>query len=251
MSPEIPILRPAVFDGARAIHAGFTTRRGGVSEGPYRSLNLGLSTGDNDEKVEENRRLLGKAAGISSERFAIAGQVHKADVRTVRERGLYPGFDGLVTDVDDLLLVITTADCAAILLADAQAGVIGACHSGWRGTVAGISGVTVAAMEALGAAPDRICAYVSPCISTENFEVGPEVAARFENAFVHEREDWPRPHVDLKAAIKAQLCVAGVPGDAIEISPRYTTAETENFYSYRAENGVTGRMMGFIGRRSG
>lgn len=243
------MITPTIFNSP-GITAGFTTRHGGVSGGPYRSLNLGLSTGDDDKKVEENRRLLGEAAGIPPEQFAIAGQVHGAEVLVVRDPGLYPGYDGLVTDAEYLLLTITSADCAAVLLADPEASVIGACHSGWRGTVAGISQVTITAMEKLGAATERIRAYISPCISLENFEVGPEVAAQFDDAFVHTRAGWPRPHVDLKAVIAAQLHAVGLPEDNIEISPHCTMAETKDFYSYRAENGVTGRMMGFIGRRN-
>ena len=243
-------------------------RDGGVSIGPFSSLNLGLSTGDDDENIRENRRRLGEQAGIPVDRFAIAGQVHEAEILAVRAPGLYPGYDGLVTDEENLLLVITAADCAAILLADDQAGVVGACHSGWRGTVANISANTVAAMQDLGAAPARIRAYASPCISLENFEVGPEVAEQFDDRYVFDRpperlvaaasgtssdavsdeEVWRKPHVDLKAAIRDQLQAAGLSEDAIEVSPHCTMGETDLFYSYRAEGGTTGRMMGFIGR---
>lgn len=101
-------------------------------------------------------------------------------------------------------------------------------------------------MQRLGAHPDRVRAYVSPCISLDHFEVGPEVAAEFSNPYAIERSTWRRPHIDLKGAIGDQLVQSGVRREAIEISPRCTYAETQDFFSFRAENGKTGRMMGFI-----
>lgn len=243
-APEL--LRPDLFNSLAGIVAGFSTRHGGLSEAPYSSLNLGLSTGDNSDTVAQNRRRLFESLGFAADRLAIAGQVHGDRIKVVTEAGLFPGYDAMVTDVSGLLLCISAADCAAVLLADARAGILGACHSGWRGTVANITGQTVAAMQQKGAVPSQIRAYVSPCISARNFEVGPEVAAQFDPAFVLHPPGKPRPHVDLKGVLRAQLEAAGV--TAIEISPHCTYGETDRFFSYRAEDGTTGRMMGFIGR---
>ncbi len=240
-------LRPTVFADVPGLVAGFSTRHGGASAAPYASLNLGLSTGDEDARVQQNRRRLFAPLGFPPERLAIAGQVHGEKIKTVTEAGLFPGYDGLVTQKRGLLLCISAADCAAVLLADIEAGAIGACHAGWRGTVAGIVGKTVAALEALGAEAARLRAYVSPCISAEHFEVGPEVAAQFDAAFVRRWPGKAKPHVDLKATLAAQLEAAGVPAAGIEVSPHCTFAETDRFFSYRAENGETGRLMGFIG----
>jgi len=246
-----PYIHPNIFDESTEIVAGFTTRHGGVSTAPYTSLNLGLSTKDPRENVQANRQRLVEAAGFSLDQLVIAGQVHGSKIKLATEAGLFPGYDGLVTQTPGLLLCISAADCAAVLLADAEARVIGACHSGWRGTVANISAKTVAAMEDLGANPARLRAYVSPCISMENFEVGPEVAAQFNDRFVHHLPGEPKPRVDLKAVIAAQLEQAGVAPNAIEVSPHCTMGETDIFFSYRAENGQTGRMMGFIGMQAG
>ena len=246
-APTVPYIQPKVLDALPGIVAGFSTRQGGVSEAPYTSLNLGLSTKDPSENVQANRRRLSEAAGFAPDRLVIAGQVHGSNIKLATEAGLFSGYDGLVTQTPGLLLCISAADCAAVLLADAEARIIGACHSGWRGTVANISEKTVAAMAKLGAAPARLRAYISPCISMKNFEVGPEVAAQFDDAFVHYLPDEPKPRVDLKAVIAAQLEQAGLAPDAIEISPHCTMGETDTFFSYRAENGQTGRMMGFIG----
>ena len=244
-------LTPEVFAGLPHVVAGFSTRRGGVSAGAYTSLNLGLSVDDQPEHVWENRRRLFEALGFTTEQLAVAGQVHGTDLRHVEAPGLYRGVDGLVTRTPGVLLCITAADCAAVLLADAVAGIVGACHAGWRGTAAGIVGQTVAEMGRLGAEPERLRAYISPCISAAHFEVGPEVAAQFDEAFVRHPPAQPRPYVDLKAALMAQLREARLPVDAIEVAPHCTYAQTELFFSHRAEDGRTGRMMGFIGLTNG
>lgn len=242
-----PLLRPDLFTGLPGVAAGFSTRHGGVSTAPFDSLNLGLSTGDAREQVLENRRRLCAALGFAPDHLAIAGQVHGDRIKIVTEPGLFPGYDALVTRVPGILLCISAADCAAVLLADPEARVVGACHSGWRGTVARIAPQTVEAMTAHGAERHRIRAYISPCIGAEHFEVGPEVAARFDAAYVRRYPDREKPYVDLKAAIAAQLREAGLADAAVEVAPHCTYAGTDDFFSYRAENGETGRMMGCIG----
>ena len=244
--PVAPI-RPDIFDGVPGLVAGFSMRQGGVSRPPFASLNLGLSTRDERADVLENRRRLAAHVGFGPETLAIAGQVHGAEIKRVEEPGLFSGYDGLVTRARGLLLCISAADCAAVLLADAEAGVIGACHAGWRGTVAGIVENTIQAIAAEGGRPERLRAYVSPCISRAHFEVGPEVAAQFSDAFVYQTSGQEKPHVDLKAALRDQLEQSGVLAQAIEVAPQCTFAEPEAFFSYRAQAGRTGRMMGFIG----
>lgn len=240
------VIRAESPDALDGVTAGFSLRRGGVSAGPYRSLNLGLSTGDDPQNVARNRRLLFAPLGIDVNRLAVAGQVHGSDVLVVTEPGLYPGMDGLVTTAADVTLCITAADCAVVLMADPVARVAAACHSGWRGTAAGVAEKTLASMLECGARAESIRAYVSPCICVDHFEVGPEVADRFAAEFVERRPDWPRPHVDMKAAIAAQLVRRGLPEESVAVSSRCTFAETNDFFSYRAEGGTTGRMMGFI-----
>ena len=246
----VPFLTPEIFRDRPALVAGFSTRHGGVSPAPYDALNLGLSTGDTDAHVLKNRRRLFEQVGFSLEQLAIAGQVHGARVKEVTEPGLFKGYDAMVTRQAGILLCISAADCTAVLLADAEASVIGGCHSGWRGTAAGITRRTLSAMQQLGAEPERTRAYISPCISVDHFEVGPEVADQFDAAFVHQPTDGARPHVNLKAAIASQLREAGLASAQIETDPRCTVEDAEDFYSYRAKNGKTGRMMGFIGRQS-
>ena len=220
------ILRPRLADDR--VVAGFTTRAFSPA----------------DEGLDAARARLAEATGLP---VASVGQVHGADVVVVREPGHVPAHDGLVTDTPGLVLSVVAADCALVLLADAEAGVVGACHSGWRGTVAGIVGETVRQMEALGAEPARTRAYLAPCISTDAFEVGEEVAAAFDDAVVVRRPEWPRPHVDLRADLRRQLADAGVAD--VEVEEGCTVGD-DRFYSYRAEGGTPGRMLGFVGVRT-
>ncbi|GAB5536446.1 MAG: peptidoglycan editing factor PgeF [Rubricoccaceae bacterium] len=224
------ILCPSVFKVP--VVAGFTTRQFSSAE----------------ETLDTVRTRVGKTVGMP---VSSVGQVHRADVAVVREPGHIPEHDGLVTNVPGLLLTVVAADCALVLLADREAGVIGACHSGWRGTVAGITGETIRAMESLGASSRRIRAYLAPCISVDAFEVGEEVAAQFDESVVQRREAWPRPHVDLKAELVRQLDAAGVARERMEVSEGCTIRNNAQFYSYRAEGGTPGRMIGFIGLSDG
>ena len=242
--------RPAAFASIPGVRAAFTTRKGGTSEGPYRSLNMGLSTGDERERVRENRRRVTDRIDFEAEHLAVAGQVHGARVEYAGEPGLYRGYDGLVTDRPNRLLAISSADCAAVLLADRSGSCVGACHAGWRGTVAGIVRTTVRKLQELGAEPSRLHAYVSPCISLEAFEVGEEVAGRFEERHVVRRAEWRRPHVDLKRALRDRLVEAGLSDDRIEIASGCTVSESDRYFSYRAHGEKTGRMMGLIGIRA-
>ena len=219
------VLRPAF--ATDTLVAGFTTR----------------AFSPDTESLDMARRRLADVTGMA---VASVGQVHRADVATVTTGGHTNAHDGLVTDRRGVLLSVIAADCALVLLADAQAGVVGACHSGWRGTVAGVVGETVRQMGALGARPGETRAYLGPCISTEAFEVGEEVAAHFDPSVVERRAEWPRPHVDLRAEIVRQLAEAGV--GAPEVDGACTVAD-ERFYSYRGEGGTKGRMLGFVGLR--
>jgi len=222
------ILRPTLDADPRLV-AGFTTRAFSPAT----------------EGVDAARARLVEMLGLP---VASVGQVHGNDVAIVREPGHVPAHDGLVTDVSGLVLSVLAADCALVLLADAEAGVVGACHSGWRGTVAGIVGVTVGRMTELGARAEHVRAYLAPCISAEAFEVGEEVAAQFPAASVVRKPEWPRPHVDLHADLVRQLAEAGV--TEIEVSDACTVSDPQTFYSYRAEGGTPGRMLGFVGLRA-
>jgi YfiH family protein len=196
---------------------GFFTRRGGVSEGIYASLNCGVGSKDSPEAVSENRARV--AARLGARKLLTCYQVHGttavvADNSTpVSSR---PKADAVVTATPGVAVAVLAADCAPILFADPQAKVVGAAHAGWRGAVAGIAESTIAAMEGLGAARRRIVAAVGPCISAKVYEVGPELEAEFlaqdtANArFFARAAPEARPHLDLSAYLADRLQKAGV-----------------------------------------
>lgn len=246
MQTRAPVLRPRIFANVPSVTAGASTRHGGVSGSPYDTLNLGRHVDDDPSSVEENRRRFCAALDTDPAWLATAGQVHGSTVRVLEAPRHEPFCDGLVTTTPGLLLAIATADCAPVLLADPVHRVVGACHAGWRGAAAHIVADTITTMTDRGGAPSDIRAYVGPCISMEAFEVGSEVAEHFDAGVVHRREEWRRPHVDLKQALHRQLMDAGVPADGIEVSDRCTVRESDDFFSHRASGGTTGRMFAAV-----
>lgn len=220
--------------------SGFvTTRNGGVSEGPYQSLNLGLHVGDDEEAVIENRRRAAEALGVDLADLVFCNQSHSRGVATVgredRGRGAFGvadaigGIDALVTATPGVGLVMMAADCSPLILADPAAGVVGCVHSGWRGAVARVGAAAVGAMADLGAHPARIVAAIGPTVSATSYQVGPEVAAAVADTFgaatageVLRPDDEGRWRLDLQEANVAVLVDAGVPPDQIHRSPLHT-----------------------------
>jgi hypothetical protein len=223
-----------------AVPHGFFTRQGGVSAGPYASLNCALSGQDAREKVLENRARAARALGAEPERLVGLFQVHGAQAVRVTapwRPGEGQRADAMVTDRAGIALGIVTADCAPVLFADAEAGVIGAAHAGWRGALAGVLEATVAAMAALGAVPGRIRAAIGPCIAQASYEVGDDLRdavcardaadARF---FAPGRREG-KYQFDLPGYCAARLARAGV-GKVGDLGTDTLTRE-ESFFSHR------------------
>ena len=231
---------------AALVH-GFTDRLGGVSEGRHASLNLGRRWGDEPAAVAENYRRVAAAAGFEVEQLRLARQVHGNTVLRARELGPESEADALWVHRDDGPLVagVLTADCVPLLLADAAGTVAAAVHSGWKGTVADIAGATVRTLAG-SVAPATLRAAIGPCIEVGAFEVGEEVAAQFDPAFVV-REGFVRPHVDLVAVVRAQLIAAGVPAGAISRVGGCTFSDPARYFSYRRDGAGIGQMLAFIG----
>jgi hypothetical protein len=241
---------PLTADSLRVPH-GFFTRQGGVSDGPYASLNCSLSSGDAREAVLANRALAARAVGARPERLVGLMQVHGADVVEVTAPwppGRGPRADAMVTARPDIALGIITADCAPILLADTGAGVIGAAHAGWRGAVAGIAEATVCAMARLGAASDSIVAAIGPCIGQASYEVGAEMRDAVlahdpaqERFFAPGRREL-RWQFDLPGYCAARLAAAGV--GSVHTLGLDTMADRERFFSYRRQTLAGGGPIG-------
>jgi YfiH family protein len=216
---------------------GFFTRKGGASSGVFHGLNCGPGSSDLAEAVEINRTRVAEAMGVAPDRLQTVHQVHSPRVLILdTPTDPRPKADALVTATPGLALAVLTADCQPVLFADATAGVIGAAHAGWRGTQDGVLEATLDAMEALGAARDRITAVIGPTISQAAYEVGPEFVENFidddpRNARFFANGPGDRALFDLPALGLARLRAAGV-GHA-EWTRHCTYRDAERFFSYR------------------
>jgi YfiH family protein len=229
---------------------GFFTRRGGVSEGPYASLNCSLSGQDVRENVQENRARVARALGARPDALLGLTQVHGAAVATVTRpwtAGEGPVADAMVTDRPGIVLGIVTADCAPVLFCDPEAGVIGAAHAGWRGAVAGVLEATLAAMTALGARPERTQVGIGPCIGQASYEVAADlrdaVLARDPACAALFADGRPgRWQFDLRGYCGRRLAEAGV--TTVQWLDNDTAADGERFFSHRRRTRAGGGPIG-------
>jgi YfiH family protein len=223
-----------------------------LSGAPLDSLNLGTHVGDDPECVRENERRLCAFLGISPESIVTTGQVHGTEIAVVTAPGRLDGYDALITHVRGLFVGILTADCYPILIHDRRTGASGAAHAGWQGTAGRIAEKTVQAMrDAFGTRPEECLAGVGTGISGERYEIGGEVAARFDSRYLK-----PSPSgegkflLDLSAANRDQLIEAGIPPSQVQCSEFCSYRDADRFFSYRRDNGKTGRMLALIGVKS-
>ena len=254
LPPTPPVLQ-ALDDPTLCL--GFLGREGGISRGPYASLNLSYWVGDNARSVDVNwlraRRLMPRGA-----RFVQLKQVHGKDVHTVGTRlDSDPRLegDGLVSAMSGIVLCIFTADCVPVLLADSERGVIGALHAGWRGTLAGIASAGVRAMVRQGARASRVQALLGPSIGPCCYEVDQKLSRRFIRRYARAHthvQPGARPgkaYLDLRGIVADQLAAAGLERDAIRcIGPCTQCAATRYFSRRAAGAAVTGLQLSFIGR---
>lgn len=244
----VTIYESTLLAGVGVPHA-FSTRLGGVSEGPFASLNLGNPGGqaiqDSPQNIAENYRRLQAAIGCEGRARLYGHQVHGATVltpeRVTGDCELGKG-DAIVCDSPDALASVRTADCVPVLLASRDGRRVAAVHAGWRGTVAGVVAEALKHFDS----PATVIAAIGPCIGFNAFEVGLEVAEQFATEFVR-HEPNGKAHVDLKRALAAQLIAAGVPGEQVESTDRCTVSHADEFFSHRRTGGLTGRMAAVIG----
>ncbi|MDB5445418.1 MAG: hypothetical protein JWQ97_735 [Phenylobacterium sp.] len=232
----LPVLTSPRLDLPGVRHA-FFTRKGGVSQGIYEGLNVGLGSRDDALAVRENRRRA--AAHFGASEIVTAYQVHsaKALVADGPWAGEAPQADAVVSATTGVVCCALAADCAPVLLADAEAGVVGAAHAGWKGALNGVVEATVARMEGLGARRERLAAAVGPCIGPDSYEVGLEFLERFKAkdpayaAFFAPGASPEKRMFDLPGFVLDRLRTAGV--RECEWIGRDTCAETELFFSNR------------------
>jgi YfiH family protein len=237
----------AFRDARGRVQAAFSNRHGGVSAGPYASLNLAANADEPDAVAENLRRVVaGFADPVESPPVALMRQVHGADVHVVTSADLASGerpvADALVTDEAGIVLMVRVADCVPLLLADVDNGVVGAVHSGRPGMAAGVAPHTVAAMRDLGA--DRIVAWVGPHVCGRCYEVPEQLRAEV-SALVPEayaETSWETPALDIGAGVRAQLRADGV--EVVDASR--CTIEDPDLYSYRRQGAASGRLAGLV-----
>ncbi len=214
---EVPSLSAENLSGG-AIRHGFFLRKGGVSEGVYASLNCGRGSNDKKDCVEENRARAAAQLGADSSRLIGPRQVHSAKAVIVSEAwepAGAPEADAIVTRTPRLAIGVLTADCAPVLLADAEAGVVAAVHAGWKGAKSGVVEAAIDAMESLGAKAGRVAAAIGPAISETAYEVGQDFMAVFlasaeTNAKYFSQEAGSKPHFNLRRYVKDKLLLRGV-----------------------------------------
>jgi YfiH family protein len=234
------MLQAASLSTLARIRHTFFTRSGGVSQGVYASLNGGVGSNDAPAKVTENRARMAAALGVKPNHLLTAYQIHSPDVVVADQpwsQANRPRADAIITRTPRLAIGVSTADCGPLLMAEAEAGVIGAAHAGWRGALTGVIEATVAAMETLGAKRSRIVAALGPTIRQPNYEVGPEFVARFlaadadNSRFFAASERAGHAMFDLAGYIADRVQCAGIAN--FEDLGLCNYAEPERFFSYR------------------
>jgi polyphenol oxidase len=234
-----PIVSPLLDEraGSRIAH-GFFTREGGVSDGIYAGLNVGIGSNDDQDRVIENRRRVAAWFDLPLEKLATVHQVHSPDVAVIDHSyaGTRPQVDAMVTAVPGIAIGVLSADCGPILFADGKAGVIGAAHAGWKGALTGVLENTIETMIALGASRENITAVLGPSIGPDSYEVGPEFVERFLGfdpsyaRFFSPSKNEGHKMFDLPSLTISRLKAAGVEAENLGLD---TYPDQARFYSYR------------------
>jgi hypothetical protein len=255
----VPILQSPLLADLPGVRHAFFTRRGGTSTGLYDSLNLGRGSRDDPAAVEANRILAAERFGVAPDRLLTAYQTHSNIAHVVEAPwATAPEGDAIVTRARGLVLGALSADCAPILLADPEAGVIASAHAGWKGAIGGVVASVVEAMCGQGARRDRITAAIGPCIGQTSYEVGPDFLERFEadapgsGRFFAPGASPGKRQFDLPGFVLDRLRAAGV--ERCGWIGRDSCAEEADFFSNRRAvkrgEGDYGRLMSAIMLRS-
>jgi len=230
------------------IKHGISTKLGGNPSPPYFN-NMSFKVGDMEENVRNNRDKFFGSLGIDQKSLAIPQQVHSDEIEIINKPGYYTGCDGLITSNKNVFLIISTADCYSVLMYDNANKVIANIHSGWRGTQKKIVTKAVNMMKKeFGTKAEDLYVFTGPGISSENFEVGEEVAGLFGEKYTGRRNG--KYFIDLKANISDQLNALGIMNSNLEMYPHCSYSMKDYLHSYRRDRGKSGRMYSVIGIRS-
>lgn len=263
---DVPYLHFRSFDRQEWLQLTFSTRLGGISEGYLSSLNLGWDRGEPRENVCENYRRYCASVGSEAEKLVLSDQVHETTVQYVDEgycagteiQKKLRGVDGMITDVPELLLATSYADCVPLFFCDPVQRIIASSHSGWKGTVAGIGAETVRKLQGMGCHPEDIWVLIGPSICQKCYEISEDVAKKFETAYEADEmeqilqkgrvteEGEEKYQLDLWAANWYQLKRAGVQPEHIHLAGVCTCCNHELLFSHRASHGKRGNLNGFL-----
>lgn len=243
------IIKPRIFSQFAEIVAAQSTSQGGVSPSPY-GLNLSSHVGDDPANVVENRRRFFEAAGVPIEaRVVYQSQIHSRNITAVSgHEAVVKDSDALITREPNVVLAVSIADCAPVLIYDPVTRIVAAVHAGWRGTQQEITALTIERMKALGSSPRDMYAFIGACASGARYEVGKEVAEQFHSRYTKPTGDG-KYLLDVRRANADQLLDAGMPERHLEISDRCTISDAA-LHSYRRDGAQAGRMLAIIGRKT-
>lgn len=241
---ETDWLKPLPLPGSPTGVEAFYTLRGdeATPHDPYSGFSVCHYTGDDPLRVACARKRLANHVGVDEGKMVFPRQVHSVNVMEVRPGDTPQDVDAIFTREPDTLVGVSTADCVPVVLAEPSAGIVCAVHAGWRGAVGGVVQAGVEGMVTAGASRDRIVAAIGPCICTGCFEVGEEVASRFDSSVVV-RTPGGKPHVDLAGAVRLMLLEGGLPPDAIAGPPECTRCNPMRLFSARALGISSGRVL--------
>lgn len=243
-----------------SLAAGVTTRNGGISRAPFNSMNLGFNTEDQRYNVEGNLATLSHAFGITQHQLLMVKQVHGSDIVIVDHKNYDVSHfqdveaDAIITNQPELMLGITVADCYPVMVFDPQHRVAAAIHVGWRGAAYGIIADSIDSMQReFNCVPENMYVAVGPGISKAHYTVGKEVRDAFRSSTgggnwkeIAEEIDLGQWHLDLRHSITLQLKQAGINMSRCDICELCTFKNKDTLFSYRRDNGQTGRQMGYI-----
>jgi YfiH family protein len=242
--PTNSIISFNIFNEYPGLICAFSTRKGGISKGVYRSLNLGFNSGDKRSTVEKNRHLFLRQLGINAQQIAFAGQIHSATVKWIDRPGLYPKTDALLCSLKGIFLTIQTADCFPLMIFIPDRGIVAAVHCGWRGLA---DGIVQRVLEECKDSMNGALAVIGPGIQKNCFEVGPDVYTKFAAKYTLKHADPKKRFLDLQRIIVDTLIEFGFSANRIQCEQTCTHCAEETFFSYRRDGDKSGRMLAVIG----
>ena len=266
MAQKVPLIQFDLFADIPFLNHGFTTRKGGVSEGIFSTLNLSFTRGDDPDRVMKNYEILADTIGTTTNQFVASDQTHTTNIRIVKEcdagKGItrpkdYTDVDGLMTDQAGLVLVTYYADCVPLFFVDRKKKVVAVSHSGWKGTLGKMGLKTIETMcEVFGSEREDILCAIGPSICRDCYEVSEDLRIAFQGAFkesvlneIFTPKDNGKYLLDLWAANEHILSEAGIPAEHIENRRICTCCHKELLFSHRGLQGKRGNLAAFIGIR--